>query len=296
MEKIYEIVQASAALEGCTLTPAECRRLLSEGVSSEGKTISEQLLCLNLRNAYDKCFQMAANHEFWSPYRLKSIAAVALRDAGVSAEDVSGEAVLQKICNIANEKRLHMGSGGAMEQYKASFEIHYLVSVYRPWQAGNDYIGRLLMNYLQYECRLEPTIIRPSRRAGYLRILGIAKTEEIGEIFVSYMAEHCSDKPEKEIPDHVGNDAKAAQAAKPAAKAPVARVQAPKAPVAGGAPVSSRDRILDILREYPYSSTRELAEKIGISAKGVEKQLGILKSTGRLVRIGPDKGGKWQVK
>ena len=42
-------------------------------------------------------------------------------------------------------------------------------------------------------------------------------------------------------------------------------------------------------------STRDLASEIGISAKGVEKQLGILKSTGKLLRIGPDKGGKWQV-
>ena len=43
MDKIFEIVQASAALEGSTLTQAECARLLSEGISSEGKTIAEQL-------------------------------------------------------------------------------------------------------------------------------------------------------------------------------------------------------------------------------------------------------------
>lgn len=58
---------------------------------------------------------------------------------------------------------------------------------------------------------------------------------------------------------------------------------------------SSRDSILALLRKNPYMSTRDLAEEIGISAKGVEKQLGILKATGRLRRIGPDKGGKWEV-
>ena len=96
MEKIFEIVQASAALEGCTLTLSECRRLLSQGVSSEGKTISEQLLCINLRAAYEKCFQLAAAREFWSVYRLKSIAALALRDAGLEKpyeleESLNGE-------------------------------------------------------------------------------------------------------------------------------------------------------------------------------------------------------------
>jgi fic family protein len=38
-----------------------------------------------------------------------------------------------------------------------------------------------------------------------------------------------------------------------------------------------------------------LAEKIGISQKGVEKQISKLKKDGILRRIGPDKGGKWKV-
>lgn len=279
MEIVFEIVQASAALEGCTLTQSECERLLSKGVSSEGKTISEQLLCLNLRAAYDKCFQMAVSREYWSPYRLKSIAALALRDAGVPAGVVSDERVLQKVCDIANEKRLHLSSDEAPEQYRASFEIHYLISQHKPWQTGNDFIGRLLMNYLQYECRLEPTIIRPSRRAEYLRILEISKTEEIGEVFVSYMSEHCCDKAEKEPVQ--------------AREAVPAKVSVP--PAESRQKGSSRDEICRLLRKNPYMSTRDLASEIGISAKGVEKQLGILKATGKLLRIGPDKGGKWQV-
>lgn len=290
MEKIFEIVQASAALEGSTLTLSECRRLLSQGVSSEGKTISEQLLCINLRDAYEKCFQMAASREFWSVYRLKSIAALALRDAGVSAEEVTDQRILQKICDIANERRLHVGSDSAQTQYKASFEIHYLVSQHRPWLAGNDYLGRLLMNYLQYECRLEPTIIRPSRRAEYLKILGIATTEEISEVFVSYMMDHCADKIEKEaeMPDQVGHDSgKVRHDGENAGRDTGAG--------RGAAKPSSRDAILQLLKKRPHLSTRELAEEIGISAKGIEKQLGILKASGRLRRIGPDKGGKWEV-
>ncbi|MCR5560211.1 MAG: winged helix-turn-helix transcriptional regulator [Bacteroidales bacterium] len=297
MNKIYEIVQASAALEGSTLTPSECRRLLDEGVSSEGKTIAEQLLCLNLRAAYEKCFRLAADHEFWSVYRLKAIAAVALRDAGVSAENVSDEAVLRKVCDMANSRRLHIGSDSPAEQYKASFEIHYLISVHKPWEAGNDYIGRLLMNYLQNECRLEPTVIRPSKRAEYLRILGVAKREEIGEVFVSYMCEHCCDKPEKEA-----ETPKAAptESPAPAASAPRRAAGRPAKPAASVPDIpqarpSSREAILALLKKNPYMSTRDLAAEIGISAKGVEKQLGILKANGQLRRVGPDKGGKWVV-
>lgn len=38
-----------------------------------------------------------------------------------------------------------------------------------------------------------------------------------------------------------------------------------------------------------------LAERIGITPKAVEKQIAALKAEGRLKRIGPDKGGHWQV-
>ena len=304
MEKIFEIVQASAALEGSSLSQAECERLLAEGISSEGKTIAEQLLCLNLRSAYEKCFRMAVDHEFWSVYRLKSLAAVALRDSGASVEVVSNEKVLQKICDLANGMRLHIGGDDAMDQYKASFYIHYLVSAYKPWEVGNDYIGRLLMNYLQHECRLQPTIIRPSKRAEYLRILQTAKREEIGEVFVSYMIEHCHDKAEKEdVVEPVGTgmavrpQPSAAPAVHRSSETPRAKTPArgKSAPAPAPVKLTSRDAILKHLRKNPYMSTRDLAAEIGISAKGVEKQLGILKATGRLRRIGPDKGGKWEV-
>ena len=43
----------------------------------------------------------------------------------------------------------------------------------------------------------------------------------------------------------------------------------------------------------PFS---ELAEKLGLSTRGVEKQIAKLKSDGVLQRIGPAKGGHWQVK
>ena len=165
------------------------------------------------------------------------------------------------------------------------------------------------MNYLQHECRLQPTIIRPSKRAEYLRILGTAKREEIGEVFVSYMLEHCHDKAEKEdVVEPVGTGmavrmqpAGVSTAVSHSSEAPRSRTASRAGGGAAGksapapAKLSSRDAILKHLRKNPYMSTRDLAEEIGISAKGVEKQLGILKATGRLRRIGPDKGGKWEV-
>lgn len=48
--------------------------------------------------------------------------------------------------------------------------------------------------------------------------------------------------------------------------------------------------------KYRKQSAATLAEKIGISAKAVEKQLTKLKAEGLIDRKGPAKGGKWVVK
>ena len=58
---------------------------------------------------------------------------------------------------------------------------------------------------------------------------------------------------------------------------------------------NSREKILELLREDSRLTTAGLAQAVGISAKGVEKQLANLKRGGLLRRIGPDKGGHWEV-
>ena len=58
---------------------------------------------------------------------------------------------------------------------------------------------------------------------------------------------------------------------------------------------NSREKILELLRENPKLTTAGLAQAMGISPKGVEKQLAHLKREGLLRRIGPDKGGHWEV-
>ena len=57
----------------------------------------------------------------------------------------------------------------------------------------------------------------------------------------------------------------------------------------------TREKILSILKTTPYITIDELAEIAGISQKGLEWQIAKLKKEGRIKRIGPDKGGHWEV-
>ncbi len=53
--------------------------------------------------------------------------------------------------------------------------------------------------------------------------------------------------------------------------------------------------ILSAIRENPRTTTADLAELTGLSVKGVEWNLAQLKSRNVIRRVGPDKGGHWEV-
>ena len=57
----------------------------------------------------------------------------------------------------------------------------------------------------------------------------------------------------------------------------------------------TEDRIIELLRQNSSSTTEELGKSIGISKRGVLKQIDKLKEQGRLRRIGPARGGHWEV-
>ena len=57
----------------------------------------------------------------------------------------------------------------------------------------------------------------------------------------------------------------------------------------------SREKILDMVAGRPSITTQQLAEGVGLSIKGIEKAVRLLKKEGCLRRIGPDKGGHWEV-
>lgn len=57
----------------------------------------------------------------------------------------------------------------------------------------------------------------------------------------------------------------------------------------------SSEKILRLIKENNKISAGELSDKIGISPRAVEKQISKLKSEGYLKRVGPNKGGHWEV-
>ena len=57
----------------------------------------------------------------------------------------------------------------------------------------------------------------------------------------------------------------------------------------------SSEKILALLKSEPGLAAREIAERLEITPRAVEKQIANLRNDGRLRRIGPARGGRWEV-
>jgi ATP-dependent DNA helicase RecG len=67
----------------------------------------------------------------------------------------------------------------------------------------------------------------------------------------------------------------------------------PSVPIHEKSSEKSSEKILEFLKREPSLSAKALAEKMHLTSRAVEKQIGLLKKTGKLRRIGPSKGGYW---
>ena len=59
--------------------------------------------------------------------------------------------------------------------------------------------------------------------------------------------------------------------------------------------VKKEDEIVAILADNPSATRQQLAKATGLTVRGVEWNLKGLKDSGRIRRVGPDKGGHWEV-
>jgi len=57
----------------------------------------------------------------------------------------------------------------------------------------------------------------------------------------------------------------------------------------------TQKKILMLVAQNPYVSKNAIAKTLGISTTAIDKNLSALKQKGILRRVGPDRGGYWEV-
>ena len=68
-----------------------------------------------------------------------------------------------------------------------------------------------------------------------------------------------------------------------------------KKKVVGKSGKKTIDRVWSLLQKCPQSTFADMVRVLGITRSTIQKHIANLKAAGRLRRVGPDKGGHWEV-
>ena len=308
---LYSLITHSTAIEGSTITELENQIMFDHGVSLKGKSIEEQSMNLDLKVAYEKAIELAKLHKPITIDMLISLSALVMKNTGKEYNTALGNfssalgelrllnvtagiggrsymnyskvpAKLAEFCERLNSERAKASTMSVDELYQLTFDAHYNLVTIHPWADGNGRMARLVMNMLQFEFGLIPTKILKEDKEEYIKALVATRENDDLDIFRGFMTNMMEQNLQNGIVtylDSIGIEESREKTSK-----------------GGEKPTKSRDKIIALLSANGKLSAVALAEKIGISAKAIEKHLANLKAEGIIERIGPAKGGYWKIR
>ena len=309
---LYSIITHSTAIEGSTVTEIENHLLFDEGISSN-KPMTEQLMNIDLKAAYEQSFVYAKTHTDFSIELLCTLASLVMKNTGSTYKTIGGDFSsakgdlrllnvsagrggksyiawqkvpdrLQNFCNWINRERKNIDKKDIKKIYELSFEAHYRIVSIHPWADGNGRMSRLIMNMIQYEAGVIPSIVKKENRAEYIQSLALSQENDDSSTFVEFMLNHHIENLQKQIAEYK-------------ASMDTVNIKGGQKISVGGQKKWSETtlKILELIKQNPKISRKELCEELKINPSAVQKHIEKLKETKMIERLGGAKGGEWRV-
>ena len=303
---LYSLITHSTAIEGSTVTEVENQLLFDEGIAAKGRSLVEQMMNVDLKNAYVFGFEWAKAPEPYTVDFLCKLSAMVMRRTGSEYYTMGGTFDSSKgelrLCNVSagiggksylafnkvpkatadfckwlNEELLAIDKNDVAACYRLSFEAHFRLVTIHPWVDGNGRTTRLLMNIVQRQLCLIPSIVTKEAKGEYIQALIDSRENEDSAIIQDVMlTQHIANlesriiKKKKSLDDTTGDTVNDT--------------------------VKSNDtvsRLIAIIKEHPNYTYDEYADVLGIGRATVARH--IKKLNGTLIkRIGSDKVGYWE--
>ena len=307
---LYSLITHSTAIEGSTVTEVENQLLFDEGIAAKGRSLTEQMMNVDLKNAYLFGLEWIKSAQPYTVEFLCKLSAKVMRRTGseystlggtfdsskgelrrcnVSA-GIGGKSYLAfqkgpkataEFCEWLNEALSSVDKNDMAACYRLSFEAHFRLVTIHPWVDGNGRTTRLLMNMVQRQLGLIPSIVTKEAKGEYIQALIDSREHEDCTLIQDVMmAQHIanlesrilqyqqttSDTVNDTVSDTVSDTVKTND---------------------------TTSRIVAAIKEHPEYTYDEYAQVLGIGRATVARHIKKLNGT-VIHRIGSDKEGYWQ--
>jgi Fic family protein len=304
---LYSIITHSTAIEGSTVTEVENRLLFDEGIGAQ-KPLIEQMMNLDLKAAYEQSIVYAREHTDYSVELLCGLSALVMKNTGSEYNTMLGNfsaakgelrllnvsagiggrsylsyqkvpSSLQEFCQWLNKERKSLNISDIEAIYDLSFEAHYRLVNIHPWADGNGRMSRLVMNMIQYEYAVVPSIVKKEKRKQYISSLEQSEEAEDSKKFKTFMLQHHCDNLLKQIEEYkhsMGDEFHSAKAD-------------------GTMDGTMALRIMEALRSEPSATMDNLSNTLGIARRTLVRYMNRLQEDNKIKRVGGRRYGHWEI-
>lgn len=307
---LYSIVTNSTAIEGSAVTEVENQLLFDEGITAKGRSLTEQMMNVDLKDAYLYAFKIATENPTYTPQLLQQLSALVMRRTGSEYSTIAGHFDSSKgefcLCNVSagiggrsyltynkvsravddfcgwlNKEIANADKTDIAACYRLSFEAHFRLVTIHPWVDGNGRTTRLVMNMIQRQLGLVPSIVRKEDKVEYIQSL--VDSRENGDSTIAQdmlLRLHIANlnrlvlqyqEGDGLINDNVGVNKNGV----------------------GVKLTNTQRKIYELIQANQSITHSEMAKALSVTSKTAERATKALRDFGLLGREGSDKTGRW---
>lgn len=304
---LYSIVTNSTSIEGSAVTEVENQLLFDAGITAKGRSLTEQMMNVDLKGAYLYAFKIATENPIYTPQLLRQLSALVLRRTGSEYSTIAGQFDSSKgefrLCNVSagiggrsylaynkvshavadfcewlNQEVANVDTTDIATCYRLSFEAHFRLVTIHPWVDGNGRTTRLVMNMIQRQLGLVPSIVRKEDKGEYIQSLVDSRENDNSTIAQDMMLRH-----------HISN-----------LKLRVLQYQEGDGLINNNVGVNvgvkltnTQRKIYELIQANQSITHSEMAKALSVTSKTAERATKALRDFGLLGREGSDKTGRW---
>lgn len=312
---LYSIVTHSTAIEGSTVTEIENQLLFDEGIAAKGRSLTEQMMNVDLKDAYLYAFGIASENPTYTPQLLQQLTALVMRRTGSEYSTIAGHFDSSKgefrLCNVSagiggrsyltynkvpravddfcswlNEEIANADRANIAACYRLSFEAHFRLVTIHPWVDGNGRTTRLVMNMIQRQLGLIPSIVRKEDKGEYIQSLVDSRENDDSTIAQDVMLRHHIANINRRILQYQENDTVNAQS-------DTVNVTANSNNDTVKGLKKSLQKVYTVILNNPKITHSEIMQTLHISESTAKRATRDLKKLGYIAREGSDKTGRW---